>query len=534
MMDYPLLLRNLLERAYRLFPKKEIITRDYSGTFRYTYADFYHRVQRLANVLESLGVQKGDRVGTLAWNHHRHLELYFGVPCTGAVLHTLNLRLGEDQLSFIINHAGDKVIFVDQDLVPLLEKIKEQLTTVKHFVIMAEQEKIPETTLEPVSSYETLLRQAKTEYDFPVDLDEWSPASMCYTTATTGNPKGVVYTHRALFLHSMVVSLPDVLGLSEKEIIMPIVPMFHVNAWGLPFSATWLGATQVFPGARPQPEDICQLIEQERVTLSAAVPTVWMGCLSIWESGKYDSSSLRGLIFGGAAPSKSLIEAYQKKLKIPVLHAYGMTETTPVVLASRLKSYMAQWSEEEKLNVNIKQGLLVPGLEMKVLNEEGKEVAWNGKEMGELCLRGPWIAKEYYQEPERTRSAFKGGWLHTGDIVTVDEEGYVMIMDRAKDLIKSGGEWISSVDLENTIMGHPGIAEAAVIGVPHPKWQERPLAFVVLKPGYDGMVTQEDIIEFLKDKVAKWWLPDEVKFIDQIPKTSVGKINKRELRQRYI
>ncbi|MHB1653374.1 MAG: long-chain fatty acid--CoA ligase [Desulfitobacteriaceae bacterium] len=532
MMAYDLTLRTILERAAKVFPRKEIITRDYSGTFRYTYADFYRRTKRLANVLQEFGIMKGDRVATLAWNHHRHLELYFAIPCTGAVLHTLNLRLSPEQLAYIINHAEDQAVFVDQDLLPLLESILDKIPTVKHIIIMSDTEELPAHNLDNPLSYEALLASASEEFQFP-DLSEWDSAAMCYTTATTGNPKGVVYTHRGLVLHSYAACLPDALGLGESDSVMPFVPMFHANAWGLPFACTWVGATQVFPGARPQAEDVCQIIQEHNVTLAAGVPTIWMATYPLWESGKYDASSLREVICGGSAAPKSMIKNYREKLGVPILHAYGMTETTPVVLVSRPKSYMKDWSAEEKDNIAAKQGLLVPGLEMKVVIENGKEVPWDGRTMGELLLRGPWIAKKYYNDPVRSLPAFSEGWLHTGDIVTVDAEGYVSIADRSKDLIKSGGEWISSLDLENTIMSYPAVLEATVIAIPHPKWVERPLACVVLKKEYEGKISSQDILDFLNGKVPKLWVPDKVEFIEAIPKTSVGKFYKSVLRQRF-
>lgn len=532
MMAFDLTLRTALERAAKLFPHKEIISRDYSGTFRYTYADFYQRTQKLANVLQDFGIQKGERVATLAWNHHRHLELYFAIPCSGAVLHTLNLRLAPEQLVYIINHAEDQAIFVDIDLVPLLEGIKERIPTVKHIVVMSDTLDIPGTSLANPLSYEVLLAKAKETFSFP-DLSEWDSAAMCYTTATTGDPKGVVYTHRGLMLHSYAAVLPDAINIGETDRVMPFVPMFHANAWGLPFACTWLGATQIFPGERPQAEDICRLIQEHKVTLAAGVPTIWMATYPLWESGKYDPSSLREIVSGGSAAPKSLLKNYKEKIGVSILHAYGMTETTPVVLVSRLKSTMKDWTDEEKYSVAAKQGLLVPGLEMKIVVEDGKEVPWDGKTMGELLLRGPWIAKEYYKEPVRSTAAFADGWLHTGDIVTVDAEGYVSIADRSKDLIKSGGEWISSIDLENTIMSHPAVAEAAVIAMSHPKWIERPLACVVLKKEYVGKVGTGDILDYLTGKVPKLWLPDRVEFLDALPKTSVGKFYKQALRKQF-
>ncbi|MCL6635053.1 MAG: long-chain fatty acid--CoA ligase [Peptococcaceae bacterium] len=534
MMNYPLLLKNILDRNRLLFQKKEVVSRDHNGIFRYTYADFQGRVRRLANVLKNLGVEKGDRVATLAWNNHRHLELYFAVPCTGAVLHTVNLRLFPDQLVYVLNHAEDKVIFIDQDLLPIIEKIKDQIKTIRHYVIMTPEEALPQTVLAPVYSYEKLMSEASDIYEFDGDMDENTPAGMCYTTATTGNPKGVVYTHRSIFLHSMVVCMADSLGISERDVLMPVVPMFHVNAWGLPFSAAWMGTRLVLPGRHLDPKSLCQLIQDEKVTVTAGVPTIWMGIYQLLENGAgYDLSSLRSMVVGGSAAPRTLIEGFEKKYGIHILHAYGMTETSPVVLVSKLKSYMEEFDEDRRYSFRAKQGLLVPGLEMKITGPDGREVRRDGREMGELQLKGPWIAGAYYNEPERSAESMVDGWLRTGDIATIDEEGFVQIMDRTKDLVKSGGEWISSVDLENTIMAHPAVAEAAVIAIPDVKWQERPLACVLLKPDYKGKVEAGEILDFLKDKVARWWIPDRVEFVDEIPKTSVGKFNKRVLREKF-
>lgn len=531
MMHYPLTLRNMLYRNRLLFEKKEVYSRTFSKGNRYTYRDFYARVCRLANVLREMGVKRGDRVGTLAWNNHRHLELYFAVPCSGAVLHTINLRLPREHLIHVINHAEDKVLFVDEDLVPLLEPIAAEINSVKHFVVMSDAPSIAVQALSPVHSYEQLLLEADEQYDFPADIDENSPAAMCYTSATTGKPKGVVYTHRALFLHSMSECLSDSLALSERDVVSPVVPMFHVNAWGLPFSAVWMGSKLVLPGRHLDPQSLCTLFQQERVTVTAGVPSIWIGLARLLESGAvFDLSSLRAVVSGGAPLPRALVEKLIS-YGVPVVHAYGMTETTPLVLASVLKSYLADVPAEVKYDYAVKQGILMPGLEMKVVDENGREIKHDGKQMGELLLRGPWIAGEYFKE--ESSGAFADGWLHTGDVVTVDEEGYVLIVDRTKDLIKSGGEWISSVELENNIMAHPDVLEAAVIAVPNEKWQERPLACVVLKDHARGKCTARDILDFLRDRVAKWWLPDEVVFVREIPKTGTGKFSKRQLREQY-
>ncbi len=527
---YPLLIKNILERPARLFPKKQIYSRDFSAAFRYTYGDMYQRVCRLANVLESLGIKKGDKVATLAWNNHRHLELYFAVPCMGAVLHALNIRLFADQLVYIINHAEDKVIFIDENVVPIIEDIKDRIETLKQFIVMTDKDGIPETTLSPVLSYEELLANAPAGYGFPDNLDENSPASICYTTATTGLPKGCVFSHRNIYLHSLVVALPDVWNMSEEDTVMHIPPMFHVMAWGIPYAATWLGAKQVFPGSRPDARALCELIQNEKVTFAGAVPTVLEGMLDIQQKEKFDISSLKRIDIGGQAPAFPLLAALEG-MGIRVINGYGMTESCPLLTANVLGSRMESWSREQRYAHLLKQGMVIPGLDWKVVNAEGREVKWDGKEMGQFLVSGPWIIEEYYKEPEKTAESLQGGWLHTRDMVTVDEEGNIKLMDRLGDLIKSGGEWISSIDLEDMIKGCPAVREAAVIGVSHSYWGERPVAFVSLKPELKGKTTKEEILDSLKDKAAKWQIPDDVVFMDEIPKTSVGKLDKKLLRE---
>ncbi len=529
MMNIPLNLSTLLERAEKLFPKKLVISRTLSKTHRLTYKEIGERTRRLSSALENLGVGFGDKVATLAWNQHRHLEAYFAVPGLGAVLHMVNIRLSPEHLIYIINHAENKAVLFDEDLLPLVEKIASKLTTVKHFIIMSDQEELPETTLSPLYSYEKLLESGDPQFQFKRDFDENTPAGMCFTSATTGNPKGVVYTHRALVLHSFALGLVDTLALSERDISMPVVPMFHVNAWGMPYAGTWFGATQVLPGPQFTPAILADLIEQEKVTVTAGVPTIWMGLLNEIEKGGRDMSSLRTVVCGGSAPPPAMIQAYEQKHKIPFINAYGMTETTPVATVSLLKSYQMDLPYEEQLAFKAKQGLLTPGLEMRIVSDKG-DVKWDGQEMGELLLRGPWIASEYYKE-KGSEHIFADGWLHTGDIATVDEEGYVKLVDRTKDLIKSGGEWISSQDLENALMGHEAVAEAAVVAVPSEKWDERPVACVVLRENYKGKTTEQELIDYLAPKFAKWWLPDAVLFLEEIPKTSVGKMLKRALRE---
>ncbi|KML39523.1 long-chain fatty acid--CoA ligase [Cytobacillus oceanisediminis] len=529
MMQTPLTMTQMIRRAEKYFPKKTVVSRTAGGIQRLTYKEIAERTRKLAESLQKLGVERGDKVGTLAWNHHRHLEAYFAIPCSGAVLHTINIRLSPQHITYIINHAEDKVLLIDPDIVPLIEKVKDKLKTVKAFIIMTDEEELPETSLSPVFHYEKLINEASGAYEFPDDLDENSAAGMCYTSATTGNPKGVVYSHRGIVLHSMALGMADSAAVSEKDIALPVVPMFHVNAWGLPFAAVWFGTTLVLPGPYFTPKLLAELIQSEKVTITAGVPTIWLGLLKELDENKYDMSSLRSVLCGGSAAPKGMIKAFEQKHKIPFMHAYGMTETSPLVVISTLKSYQEELSAEERLDIKAKQGILVPGLEMKIAGKDG-EAAWDGKEMGELAIRGPWIASEYYKD-ERTNEAFRDGWLYTGDVVTIDEEGFMKIVDRTKDLIKSGGEWISSVDIENTLMAHESVFEAAVVAVPHEQWQERPVACVVLKEPFKGQTTKEELYDFLKPQFAKWWLPDEILFFEEIPKTSVGKFLKMALRE---
>lgn len=530
MMDYQLTLTPLLDRARRLFPKKEIVTKAGPTLERYTYAQMVERVGRLANALEKLGVKRGDRVATFAWNNARHLEIYFAVPCMGAVLHPINLRLPGDQIAYIANHAEDQVLFVDPTLLPAVEKLAPHLKGVKHFVVMGD--KVPEgTTLTPVHAYEDLIKGVSPDYPWP-HLNENDAAAMCYTSGTTGNPKGVVYSHRAIYLHSIGLSMADSFGLSEHDTFMPVVPMFHVLAWGTPFATVMLGAKLVFPGPHLQPRDLAELLQAEKVTLTAGVPTLWMGILHLLENERYDLSSLRSMIVGGAAAPQSMIEAYEKKHGLNVIHAWGMTEMSPLGTVSRLKSYQRDLSEAERFAIRAKQGTSVPGVEIRAIDESGKEIAWDGKAFGELQVRGPWIIKSYYND-DRSADSFQDGWFRTGDVVSIDSEGFVQIVDRTKDLVKSGGEWISSQDLENAIMSHPKVLEAAVIAVPHPKWQERPLACVVPKPDFKDKITKTEILEHLASRFSKMYLPDDVVFIEAVPKTSVGKFDKKVLRAQF-
>ncbi len=532
MMDFPLLLRTFLLRSAKYFPKKEIVSVFPECVHRYTYADYYKRVCQLAHALKSLGIKRGDRVASIALNDHRHLELYFGVPCSGAVLHTVNFRLPMNHLVYIINHAEDQVLFVDEDLLLFVEMIKDQLKTVKHIVVLSHTGKKPVSGIENLIMYDELIAQFPEEYDFPIDLSEWDPAMICYTSATTGDPKGVVYSHRAIVLHTYAVAVT--FGASEADCTLHIVPMFHANAWCGPFAAVGAGCKQVLPGREViNMEKLCHTIAEEKVTFTAGVPTIWMLLYDYLEKGGWhDFSSLKTIASGGSAIPRQLMIDLNEKYNFPIKQAYGATETTPLATAAIPKSYMADWPSEKLYDIKTSIGIIAMGLEMKIVDDSGAEVKMDGKEWGEICLRGPWIANEYYKDPERSKETFGDGWYHTGDIGTIDEEGYVRLVDRKKDLVKSAGEWISSVDLENLIMAHPKVMEAAIIGVPHPKWQERPLACVVATPGQS--VTADELKDFLKDKVkAAFWIPDEIIFLKEIPKTSVGKFNKRELRKLY-
>ncbi len=520
-----------MQHAAKYYPGKEIVSVYTTGTFRYTYADWYKRTCQLAGALRAFGIQKGDRVASFSLNNHRHLELYFGVPCMGAVLHTLNIRLSVEHLVYIINHAEDRILFIDEDVYFLIEPFKDQLKTVELYVILSQSGVMPQTTLSPVVLYDDWIKGYPEVYDFPVDRDENDPCLICYTSATTGDPKGVVYSHRGLVTHSFTTGL--VMGIQEKDCALHIVPMFHANAWGAPFVCTLCGMKQVLPGRQIlDMASLCRIIAEEKVTFSCGVPTIWIMLHNYLEQGgAHDFSSVDNFFSGGSALPRHLIESFEKKYGVILSQGYGATETSPVVTLSIPKSYMQTLSTDEKIDIRTTAGLPVPGLDVKLISlETGKEALMDGRDMGEILVRGPWIAGEYYKNPQQSAVTFKDGWFHTGDIGIMNPEGYLTLVDRTKDLIKSAGEWISSIDLENAIMGFSGVLEAAVISLPDVKWQERPLACVVLRPESVGAVTREDIQAYLKDKVAKWWIPDEIVFLQELPKTSVGKFDKKKLR----
>jgi fatty-acyl-CoA synthase len=533
MMDFPLTLQHTFSRAATLFPDRAIVTNTADGPQRTTYGAWARRVHRLAHVLDKLGVKKGDRVATLAWNNATHLELYFGVPNVGAVLHTLNLRLFPQDLSYIINDAQDGLIFVDADLIPLLERISDQLGPVRNLIVMnGTAAPTDASRLPPILDYEELLAAApETDYSWP-ELDERQAAAMCYTSGTTGNPKGVVYSHRSILLHSFTLLGVDSAALSERDRAMPFVPMFHANAWGLAHAAPLVGASLVFPGRLMDPVSVAKLMESERVTLGAGVPTIWIGLIQVLEKMPLDLSACDRILCGGSAVPLALIQGLRKH-GLTIIQAWGMTEMSPVGTMGRLQSTLEGLPPEEQDHVRAKVGVAVPLVELRVVDPDGNEVAHDGVEFGELQARGPWITASYFHGGDDNVNKFMDGWLRTGDVATIDRHGYIGIVDRTKDVIKSGGEWISSVNLENLIMGHPQVLEAAVIGVPDAKWQERPLAYVVPKPEFKDTLTKEDVLAFLEPLVAKWWLPDDVVFIESVPKTSVGKFDKKVLRAQH-
>ncbi|HEY8526038.1 MAG TPA: long-chain fatty acid--CoA ligase [Acidimicrobiales bacterium] len=531
MQDFPLTLPHLHWRAEKLFFDKGVVTVTATGKEYVSYGDWAERTRRLGGVLDQLGISADGRVATFGWNTARHLELYFAAPCTNRVLHALNIRLFPEQLVYVVNHAEDEVVFIDKSLAALAWPLFEKFDPVRHIVVL--DDGAPGDLPDPpagkeVHDYEELLAGAE-PVEFHVE-DENQAASMCYTSGTTGNPKGVVYSHRSTVLHTMGVLISG-LGPNERDRILPVVPMFHANAWGLAHAAVACGADLIMPGPDLSPGGLAALIESERVTIAAGVPTIWMGVLP--ELKGRDVSSLRAIPCGGSAVPRSLSEAYREQIGLPIMQAWGMTETSPVASSGEIKSTLAEGATEDELaDRRTTVGIPLLGVEARIAPPDGTEsLPWDGQTQGELQVRGPWVAKGYYNDPRSADSFTEDGWLKTGDVATIDRHGYIRLVDRTKDVIKSGGEWISSVDLENEIMAHPKVAEAAVIGLPHAKWGERPLACVVLKPGEEA--TKEDIVGFLEGRVAKWWLPDDVVFVDEVPKTSVGKFSKKDLRDRF-
>ena len=539
MMDIPLSISSLIVHADRYHGDTEIVSRTVEGAsadngssivggiHRYTYRDAHRRSRQLANALRKQGIEHGDRVATLAWNGYRHFELYYGISGIGAVMHTINPRLHPEQVAWIANHAEDKLLFFDLTFAPVVEKIAALCPKVKGWVAMTDRKHMPALKIDNLLCYEELIEQASDAFEWPV-FDEREAACLCYTSGTTGNPKGVLYSHRSTLLHAMASLQPDVFGLSGRETVLPIVPMFHVNAWGIAYSAPMVGAKLVMPGPGLDGPSVCELFEQEQVTLSAGVPTVWLGVLQYLQQTGKKLSSVTKMVCGGSAVPPALIKTFEQDYGIKIHQAWGMTEMSPLGVYASLKKKHDALSKEEQFAIEVKQGRAIFGVDLKIVDGEGKELPRDGKTSGDLLVRGPWVIDRYYRLDE---SPLVDGWFPTGDVGTLDPDGYLQITDRSKDVIKSGGEWISSIDLENLAMAHPAVAMAAVIGVAHPKWDERPLLVVVRKPGAE--VTAAELIKFYDGKIAKWWTPDDVQFIDALPLGATGKVQKNKLREQF-
>ncbi len=530
MMNVPLMISSLIRHADRYHGDTEIVTRTVEGPIhRYTYADAHTRSRKLARVLQQLGIREGDRVGTLAWNGHRHFELYYGVSGMGAIVHTINPRLFIDQLVYIINHAEDPLIFFDLTFVPLVEKLVASCKTVKAWIAMTDRQHMPTAAIPELLCYEDILAAERDDYEWP-EFDENTASGLCYTSGTTGNPKGVLFSHRSTLLHAFATCLPDAKAYSSQSVVLPIVPMFHVNAWGIPYSAPLVGAKLVFPGAGLDGKNLYEMFERERVTTSAGVPTVWLGLIAYMKQSGLKFSTLNTTTIGGSACPPAMMQTLRDDFGIRVMHGWGMTEMSPVGTIGAPKAKHRNLSRDEQFALALKQGRPLYGVEMKVVDAEGNELPRDGKSAGNILVKGPWVLREYFKN-DGGSPLTHDGWLPTGDVGTIDADGYLQITDRSKDMIKSGGEWISSIELENIAVGHPAVAEAAVIGVRHPKWDERPLLFVVCKEGCE--LTREAILDFYRGKAAKWWIPDDVVFVDELPHTATGKLSKRTLRERY-
>lgn len=530
MQDVPLLVNRILDHAIVNHPEREIVSRLVEGNIhRETYADAHLRARKLSQALQALGFGQGDVLATLAWNTHRHFEAWYGITGIGGVYHTLNPRLFADQLSYIINHAGDKVIFTDLTFVPILEGIEKDIPDVKGFIIMTDAAHMPETTLSNVHCYEDLIDGQSGDFNW-VEVDERAPCGMCYTSGTTGNPKGVCYTHRSNVLHTLVGNSSDVMGLRSVDSLMPVVPLFHANAWGLAFGAPAVGAKIVNPGPNMDGESIYELLTDEAVSFTAAVPTVWLMLMQHLEANKLDLPALETVVIGGSAVPRVMLEKFERDYNVSVKHAWGMTELSPLGTIASFKAGMENMSFDEQMDIKVKQGRPPYLVEMKITDDDGNELPRDGKAFGHLMVRGPFIVGEYIKG-DGGQILDEDGFFDTGDVATIDPLGFMQITDRSKDVIKSGGEWISSIEIENIAVGHEHVQEAAVIGIAHPKWDERPLLVIVKNEGAE--VAKEEILGYLEGKIAKWWMPDDVVFVDEIPHTATGKIQKLTLRQQF-
>ena len=529
MMETPLLVTSIIRHAAVNHGDTEIVSQSADGTrHRYTYSDAYRRSCRLANALTSLGVEAGDTVGTLAWNGYRHFEAYYGISGLGAVCHTINPRLFQEQIVYIINHAEDKYVLFDTCFIKLVEELAGRCAAVEGWIAMCDRDVMPDSPLPNMFCYEELIGAEHDDCDWPL-LDENQACGLCYTSGTTGHPKGVLYSHRSTVLHAMTAALPDAMDLSARDTVMPVSSMFHVMAWGLPYTAALVGARVVLPGAKLDPASLYRLFEEERVTMSGGVPTIWLGLIAYMQQNSLQLSSLKRVVVGGAACPRSVIATLEDDFGVEVVHAWGMTEMSPIGTLNRMKATHAELSSDQRHDLQMKQGRGVFGVEMKIVDGAGSDVPRDGKAFGDLMVRGPWICRSYHKQTDE--EMLRDGWFSTGDVATIDGDGYMQITDRSKDVIKSGGEWISSIELENLAVGHPAVQEAAVIGVPHPKWTERPLLLAVMKPG--ATVSREDLLGFYDGKVARWWVPDDVVFIDELPHTATGKVLKTSLRDTY-
>ena len=531
MQEWPLLVNTFIDHAKIHHGEREIVTRKVEGDIHSTnYSEIHSRSKKFAKALKELGVKKGDVVGTLAWNTYRHLESWYGITGLGAIYHTLNPRLFIEQLDYIINHANNKFIISDISFVEILETLKDKISNVEGFIFLCEKSDLPESKLENVYSYEELVNSQDDNFEW-VKIDENDACGLCYTSGTTGNPKGVLYSHRSNVLHTLAANSADAMGIKSTDVVMPVVPMFHANAWGLSFSAPMSGCKIVMPGMNMDGESIYELLNDHKVTFTAAVPTVWLMLLQHLEANDLKLPFLERVAIGGSAVPRVMLEKFEKNYNVSVMHAWGMTEMSPLGTIGAFKSGMEELSFEEKMDIKLKQGRSSYMVEMKITDDDGNELPWNGKDFGHLLVRGPFIASKY-MKGDGGQILDNQGFFDTGDVATIDELGFMQITDRSKDVIKSGGEWISSIELENIAVGHPDIAEAAVIGIFHPKWDERPLLICVPSEGKEP--NKISVLKYLEDKLAKWWLPDDVVFVDEIPHTATGKIQKLTLREQFV